>query len=109
MKMKSSRPQTYRQGDVLIVRVDSIPDDAQRAKPGNPVLAYGEVTGHHHQVQSGGTACLLETPAKVVFLDLREASLLTHQEHATITLPPGKYRIGHQREYSPAEIRRVVD
>jgi hypothetical protein len=34
---------------------------------------------------------------------------LAHDEHATIMLPPGNYRIVRQREYSPEEIRDVAD
>ena len=34
---------------------------------------------------------------------------VVHDEHATIALPPGKYRITRQREYSPEAIRNVAD
>ena len=39
---------------------------------------------------------------------------LDHEEHATIDLPPGAYRVVVQREYVPAQIggrtwRKVVD
>jgi hypothetical protein len=32
-----------------------------------------------------------------------------HEEHATIPLPAGLYRVRIQREYHPEAIRRVVD
>jgi hypothetical protein len=32
-----------------------------------------------------------------------------HQEHATIAVPAGNYRVIRQREYSPERIRRVED
>ena len=34
---------------------------------------------------------------------------LVHQEHDTIQIPRGKYRVIHQFEYSPKEIVRVSD
>lgn len=39
----------YRQGDVMIERVDELPARARRKKDnGRVILALGEVTGHHH-------------------------------------------------------------
>ena len=45
---------------------------------------------------------------------VRSAAQLIHEEHATIDLPPGAYRVVIQREYVPAPLpenawRRVVD
>lgn len=40
-----------RQGDVLLIPVDHIPDTAKEVEPAKglpPILAYGEVTGHAH-------------------------------------------------------------
>jgi hypothetical protein len=34
---------------------------------------------------------------------------LLHEEHAPFTLPPGDYYVTYQREYSPEELRRVLD
>jgi hypothetical protein len=38
----------YRQGDVMIERVSEIPKEAKKLPVGRVILAYGEVTGHHH-------------------------------------------------------------
>ena len=38
-----------------------------------------------------------------------EAAAVTHDEHATIMLPPGAYRVIRQREYAPEEVRYVAD
>ena len=42
----------YRQGDVLVIRVDDVPSSAVSVPrdAGRLVLAYGEVTGHAHAV-----------------------------------------------------------
>lgn len=100
-----------RQGDVLLVRVDSIPAGAARVTK-HPVkdrivLAYGEATGHHHSI-AVKDAEMLET-AEAVFLRIMAPTPLEHQEHATITLEPGAYQVVRQVEYAPEAIRTVAD
>lgn len=64
MKAKTT---LFRQGDVLLRRVSSIPKSAKAAEkkdqPGNSriVLAYGEVTGHAHAIADTEACNLLET------------------------------------------------
>jgi hypothetical protein len=50
MNTKQNAVRQYRQGDVLIESVEKLPSGLTQAKPehGKTVLAYGEVTGHHH-------------------------------------------------------------
>jgi hypothetical protein len=40
---------------------------------------------------------------------LAETATIVHEEHGPVTLPRGGYEVRIQREYSPQEIRRVVD
>jgi hypothetical protein len=100
----------FRQGDVLIERIERIPVAAVK-QPAREriILAYGEATGHHHSLDIGaadwwklGEEQFLDVagpaPAKVV-----------HQEHHEIELPAGRYRVTRQREYSPERIRNVAD
>jgi hypothetical protein len=98
----------YRQGDILIVRVDEAPEGARRkAERGRLILARGEVTGHHHSV-AVQDAELIDAGARGIFLRIMEATPLEHQEHGAITLQPGDYRVTRQREYVPAELPRQV-
>jgi hypothetical protein len=102
----------YRQGDVLIERIDAIPPAAVPAMhPGRWILAEGEVTGHIHSVAAeDATLLLLELDDEIeVYLRVHTKTEVTHQEHGPITLAPGDYRVGRQREYSPGQIRRVAD
>ena len=48
--MKSNKLKMYRQGDVAIERVSSLPSGLKPIplESGKVILAYGEVTGHHH-------------------------------------------------------------
>lgn len=103
----------YRQGDVLIIRVARIPAKAakQRRDRGRVVLAYGEVTGHAHAIADSGAELLHDPATERAFLRvLTEGGVeLRHEEHATITLPPGSYEVRRQREYSPERSRFVAD
>ena len=96
----------YRHGDVLLDSVAAVPEGA-RPRPG-VVLAYGEVTGHAHRVEPREAALLFEHEGDLYLRVSQEATLL-HEEHRPIVLPPGSYRVWRQREYTPQEIRVVVD
>lgn len=102
----------YRQGDVLLIPChrQSRPQGATEEPipaDGRVVLAYGEVTGHAH-VLAAAAAVALRT-ASERYIEVREQTDLTHEEHAPITLKPGLYRVVLQREYTPATIRQVMD
>jgi hypothetical protein len=103
----------YRQGDVLIRAISSIPEGAKDVTPKDRiVLAYGEVTGHAHAIAPGqATEFSFAEAAGVVrrFLNVVKSAVVRHEEHAPIPLPPGAYEIVQQREYTPEEIRNVAD
>lgn len=100
----------YRQGDVFITRVQKIPADAKAAArdSGRIVLAYGEATGHAHAVLDEDVRLLATGDRR--FLEVGDkGATVKHEEHAPVSLPPGKYEVIRQREYSPEEIRNVAD
>ena len=111
-----------RQGDVLIQRIseDSI-DLSKATRVDNTVLAYGEVTGHKHQVVPIETdnAIIGENKAAELFrlddsgtLYLRvnaSTARLQHEEHGPIIFNQGLYKIGIQQEYTPSGFRSVAD
>lgn len=105
----------YRQGDVLVRKVDKIPEAAKlEPKAARVVLAYGEVTGHAHAIaQALARAYTMEQAGIAArrFLEVvgKRGAQLRHEEHAPIALPPGLYEITIQREYSPEAIRNVAD
>jgi hypothetical protein len=108
-----------RQGDILIERLERLPErlsdepgDAAEARV--VMLAAGEATGHAHR---------LETPAGSRFRQASEAeraadplligvavlpapAVVTHKEHAPLTLPPGTWRVSRQRRYDPTRHAR---
>jgi len=100
----------YRQGDVLITRVNDEVTEAY--KPVNPdngrvILAYGEVTGHAHALKSSLTEMYESNGDRL--MKVRETADLNHEEHTTITFEPGTYRITQQKQYQPEAIRNVLD
>lgn len=116
LSRKDIKMNLFRQGDVLLIPVDKIPKSAKRAKPDNGrwVLAYGEVTGHHHSVAvEDGVELVTAEEADELRMWLSvttdEPVALTHQEHATIMLPPGQYERRIQREYTPEAVWNVAD
>jgi len=107
-----------RQGDVLLVPVEAIPDGATQAdrdEASRIVLAVGEKSGHAHAIRdSNVTAFKMETAegdasnraladyilvggsgAKLAheYIDARKA------DHDPIELEPGAYRVVQQRNY----------
>ncbi len=105
----------YRQGDVLLRRVASIPKAAKSAakqdQSGNLriVLAYGEVTGHAHAIHDLESVDVFVNAEGTMYLQVKEEAKLQHEEHGTVLLPPGNYERTIQREYSPEAIRNVAD
>lgn len=97
--------QQYRQGDVFLERIGGkgalnkesgklIPKDGNRV-----ILAYGEVTGHAHAIVDEETE-LYEFPNGDRFLFTENGISLVHEEHGTIELPAGVFKVTIQKEYT---------
>jgi hypothetical protein len=100
----------YAQGDIILERVDDTdPVTPVRSdQDGAVVLARGELTGHRHAFYGQGVmmfrddALARDMPSYLylghVRIDVPSAEL-RHEEHATIELPAGTYRVRRQREW----------
>jgi hypothetical protein len=97
-----------RQGDVLLQPIHAIPANLKKHE-GRLILAYGEVTGHCHEIKEKKSVSAFVDESGALYLDVKKSSDLVHEEHGTITVAPGKYKVVIQREYSPEEIRNVRD
>jgi hypothetical protein len=99
---------TYRQGDVLIVNIEEFPEEVQSKleKVSSLHLAEGEVTGHYHTLVSEAIAA---EHGEHIFFEIEKNAKVTHNEHATIDLPAGKYQKIQQVEYTPEAYRNVAD
>jgi hypothetical protein len=104
----------YAQGDIILELVEDatpvalLPDDPD----GAVVLARGELTGHRHAFYGGGVTLFRDDglardmpPALYIgHVKVGGASAdLQHEEHATISLPAGTYRVRRQQEWMGRE------
>jgi hypothetical protein len=102
-----------RHGDVDLFRLEEAPKSKAK-KVKKLVLALGEVTGHKHVITAEKDEDILvyewDNELGVVFR-LNAPAKLSHEEHATITLPPGLYTKSIEREYDPFQNieRQVID
>ena len=104
----------YAQGDILIERVDDVPvgNPVKRCLDGESlVIAEGEAAGHKHRIFGHVTMYRDDALARAVPQGLYVGHLridsatacLDHEEHASIILPQGTYRVRRQRELEPTD------
>ena len=91
-----------RQGDIMLT---SIPNKPDGLKPTKPVLALGESTGHRHEIIDGE---VFVGPDGRRFVEAREGTEIQHltsagavADHAPLTIEPGWYEVGIERELDP--------
>lgn len=108
------------QGDLLIRRVQSLPDGIQavEAVDGTYIVAHSE-TGHNHVIDQHKSVSLYSNGDPMIsYLRVVEATdeveiVLRHMRdfdtHEPIVVQPGLYEIRRQREYVPSGWRKVED
>ncbi len=94
----------YRQGDVILLPVKQ----AEGQKIQHLTLAEGEVTGHKHRISEGDAQLYAENTDLYLSI-FSEKATLVHQEHASISVPQGNWKVRIQREYEPEGWRYVAD
>ncbi|MHA2038488.1 MAG: hypothetical protein ACW972_09115 [Promethearchaeota archaeon] len=97
----------FRHGDVLISNIREIPQKAKKLN--TSILVRGEITGHSHQIQDPYTAQLYQHNSDLYLEVLAPIAIIVHEEHNSIELSKGNYRIWSQREYTPKEVIQVRD
>jgi hypothetical protein len=109
----------YFQGDLCIEQISDVEGIAGLLPPapdGAVVLAEGEVTGHRHAFYGGGVtlfrddALAREVPRELYIGILKveaDEAALRHEEHDTIVLAKGTYRVRQQREFDGSDV--IVD
>jgi hypothetical protein len=111
-KINQNNKKVYRQGDVLLVQVEAMPEG--RAKKVNSfVLAFGEQTGHKHLLvaEPKNLIDVVETEDGKRYIKILHPAKLIHEEHKTITVFPGIYEQRQEREFDWFQmvVRRVID
>ena len=115
----------YQQGDVVMFQVDDESFEKNMNSRGNnedlvhyntqshnnPILAFGEATGHIHQIHMKDMLDMAEVTLHMSRFrtagedtpegfEVREETVtLTHEEHNPIDIPPGKYIVRIVREF----------
>ena len=103
------------QGDMLIIRIDRLPEGLQKVEPenGRHILAHSE-TGHHH-VMLAERVEVYQKPGDLMslFVVVNQPVPLEHlrayDTHEPIMFGEGVYHVRRQREYTPEGFRRVED
>ena len=91
------KPLQIRQGDILLERVEKVPDDAG-CLPSNLLKIEGEHTGHAHQLPA--TLLIGRVNNKVALFAVVHGSgaFMRHEEHNHLRIPPGNYRVIQQQQ-----------
>ena len=102
-----------RQGDVLLVPVDTQPPSVLSPVP-EAVLAWGEITGHAHRLRGEVLDWTDSRGTRFVRVTGSEPGSLSHEDHdpvpAAVVSPGQTYRVVPQREWDlSGQWRQVVD
>ena len=111
------------QGDFVIMRINEFPKNIVpvAAENGHVVVAHSE-TGHNHVMLAERVEAYEPKVEKTdtqnidlykMFLLVKEDTkidhLRSHDTHESIMVPPGKYMIRRQREYTLEGFRKAAD
>lgn len=74
------------------------------------VLGEGEIIGHKHILESKKDIEFSQDETGISFM-LSSMGILTHDEHAKMVFPKGKYKSFNQVEFNPFDnsVQRVFD
>jgi len=92
-----------RQGDLMFIKVNTIPKTAKLVKSG--VILHSDTTSHEHKIVGGK---LYKTKKGDQFAESSGKTTVTHEEHGTLFLSKGKTKIVRQRQYVGNDMVEVV-
>lgn len=115
-----------RQGDILFELVES-KDHAFLQLNEDGIVAHGEISGHKHVLQQHASLYVRpqtqrgrnEEDLRIGYIIADKDTSVVHDEHATIPLEKGIWKVSQQREfvqerenlsrYKPPQVKRVQD
>lgn len=86
----------YRQGDVLLKEIETLPLNILPKK--DRIVGEGEVAGHTHLIVNGAVFETLDYKTKL-YVKANNRTKITHEEHKPIQIDSGVYEVVRQREY----------
>ncbi len=105
----------HRHGEVLMLEVTSIPQDAKLVETVSSYIVGHSESGHHHVLTATNPFKVFELDGEI-YLDIPKQAKLTHQKagtetHGTQQIKPAIYKRIIKKSYSYAEraMRRVID
>ncbi len=109
----------YRQGEVLIldkktakkrfdIDLDNVDLKNMPVVPDN-IIREGEQSGHKHEVEGGQLHMFGENKDQGMVLNSKTGASVSHPEHNTVKVPPGKHAIVIQKEYDEKKDKKVKD
>jgi len=123
-----SKQEHYRHGDISFHPVTSLPSKTKAVHHRSYIVAYGEATGHHHELSFDSKTGVFEgnLPAEVPanpkitvhtsddgrrFVELDYRTDLNHPEHGLLVLEKGVYESLEKRtfDYFENSIKKVID
>ena len=106
----NTKNKVYAQGDILFVPINNIPENIKvlERNGGAIVLAEGEVTGHFHKIQTPEIGAWINEKDDI-FIEVRNLiAEVTHNEHNTVALPKGNYKVVKQRQYQQGKFQSNI-
>ena len=102
----------HQQGDILFIAIKSLPKGLK--KRNNPILFYGESTGHKHQVVTNEvdlSDILYEDESGNLFIRNSEPVTIRHNTHHDIILEPNTWKVNRvlEQNHPEDEARHVTD
>ena len=115
-KPKSRNRVMYRHGDLLITRINAIPEDTVQIS--EKIIAEGEISGHKHKIF--GSAQVNIRPSFIgrqindnpeVWFNAFDKIKLEHEEHKTLEIPKGAYKVTKEQQFDPFQgiTQKVID
>ena len=110
-----------RQGDIFIEAVEAPKELGEPVKRegGAIVLAYGESSGHRHQLAAKGAKLFQRGSTRMLEISARGGAVLavtsdrgapiTPERHLPIKLPHGIHEVISQREYAEEDVVNAQD
>lgn len=114
-------PWQARQGDILLERVEGERADGQEVprEQGAVVLAYGESSGHRHQITAKGAKLFERGSTRMLEISARGGAILevatdrgeklNPPRHTEVPVQKGTFEIVRQREWTADDDRQVQD
>ena len=102
----------YRHGDLSFHSIAKPQNLKEEKFNGEFILALGEATGHAHRLKADPKEVkLFRDFDGSLILQIDGKAILDHEEHKTIELAPGWYKMNNEREFNywEMETQKVQD